>query len=53
MNAGRSAMPSDVIKIIKQAIEKRFDLENNLKFSRIWTKCKNSIDGLGLQKETK
>jgi hypothetical protein len=47
MNAGRSAMPSDVIKIIKQAIQKRSDLENNLKFSRIWTKCKNSINGLG------
>jgi len=33
--------------VIKQAIQKRFDLENNLKFSRIWTKCKNSINGLG------
>ena len=46
IHAGRTAMPKNVVDVIKRSIRKRFEFDSK-KFGKIWPKCKNSINGLG------
>jgi hypothetical protein len=46
IQAGRTAMPKNVVDVIKRSIRKRFEFDSK-KFGKVWPKCKNSINGLG------
>jgi len=46
IQAGRTAMPKNVVDVIKRSIRKRFEFDSK-KFEKVWPKCKNSVNGLG------
>ena len=48
VTAGRSAMPLDRVNLIKNCIKTKFDLDGkSSKLSKIWKRCRNSINALG------
>ena len=54
VNAGRNAIPVEIITIIKNCIKQKFELDSkSTKFAKIWKRCKNSVNGFGRYKNYK